>query len=58
MHRSRYNRILGGVLGGISEDLGVEPMLIRFLFFVAMMFTGFAPGCLIYGLLWLILPEA
>ncbi|MCU1458634.1 MAG: phage shock protein PspC, partial [Actinomycetia bacterium] len=54
--RSRSERILGGVAGGLGEYLGVDPVLIR-LGFVALMLLG-GIGPLLYLVAWLIIPEA
>lgn len=54
--RSRNDRWLAGVCGGIAEYLEVDSTLIRVLFIL----FGFAVGggILIYIILWLIIPEA
>lgn len=31
LYRSKENKILGGVCGGIAEHLGVDPVIIRLL---------------------------
>lgn len=31
LHRSRTNRIIAGVCGGIAEYLGIDPTLVRIL---------------------------
>lgn len=54
LYRSRTNRILGGVAGGIAEYLGVDPTLIRLLW-VLSLFTGI--GILAYIVAWIIIPE-
>jgi phage shock protein C len=51
--RSRRNRVLGGVCGGIGEYFGVDPVLVRLVFILAV-FSGF--GFPIYLLLWLVIP--
>jgi phage shock protein PspC (stress-responsive transcriptional regulator) len=57
LHRSRQHRIVAGVAGGLAESLHVPVWLIRVLFILALI-PGGVPGLLIYGLLWLVLPEA
>jgi phage shock protein C len=54
--RSRVNRRIAGVCGGIGEYFNLDPTLIRIAFVVAT-FMGFA-GPLIYIVLWIVLPEA
>ena len=52
--RSRSDRMLGGVCGGLGEYLGIDPMLVR-LFFVLLTF-GEGIGVMLYLLLWLLIP--
>lgn len=54
--RSRNDRWLAGVCGGIAEYFDVDSTLIRVLFIL----FGFAVGggILIYIILWIIIPEA
>jgi phage shock protein PspC (stress-responsive transcriptional regulator) len=50
--RSRKNRMVAGVCGGIGEYFCVDPLLVRLLFVV---FLG--PALLFYVLAWLLAPE-
>lgn len=52
--RSRQDRVIAGVAGGIAQYLAVDPVIIR-LGFVALLFAGF--GLLLYPVLWVIMPE-
>ena len=54
IYRSRTDRILGGVAGGLAKYLGVDPVLIR-LAFIALLFAGI--GVLLYIVAWIIIPE-
>lgn len=54
LYRSRENKMLGGVCGGLAEYFDVDPSLIR-LITVAIMFIPGA-GILAYLLAWLIVP--
>jgi phage shock protein PspC (stress-responsive transcriptional regulator) len=56
LHRSRHNRLVGGVAGGLAESFGVPAWLIRILFILAML-PGGVPGVLLYVLLWIFLPQ-
>ena len=51
--RSRQNKILGGVAGGIAEYFEIDPVIIRVLFIVATL--GWGVSFLVYFILWLIL---
>jgi phage shock protein C len=55
LYRSRDNRMLGGVAGGIGEYLDADPTVIRLLF--AISFLLFGSGILVYLAMWLIIPE-
>lgn len=49
--RSTTDRVIAGVAGGLAEQLGLDPVVIR-LAFVVLAFAGGA-GVLIYAVLWL-----
>jgi phage shock protein PspC (stress-responsive transcriptional regulator) len=51
LYRSRKNRIIAGVCGGIGEYFGVDPWLIRILFII----TGI--GLLAYLVCAIFIPE-
>jgi phage shock protein C len=58
LHRSRGDRKLAGVLGGIAEYLGVDPSLVRIAYTLLTVFTLGFPGVLIYLLVAFIVPGA
>lgn len=49
------DRWAGGVASGLAHRWGVDPILVRGLFVLASVFLGV--GLLVYGVLWLLLPE-
>jgi phage shock protein PspC (stress-responsive transcriptional regulator) len=53
MNLKRSNdRYLGGVCGGLAEQIGVSPFLMRVLY-AAVSFTTFVlPGLIVYLVLW------
>lgn len=53
--RSRDERMIGGVAGGIAEYLGIDPVLVR-LGFVVLALAG-GGGVLAYLVAWLVIPE-
>jgi phage shock protein C len=53
--RSRTDRMLGGVCGGLGAYFNLDPTLVR-LAFVAVTLLG-GSGVLIYIILWLITPQ-
>ena len=56
LYRSRKERMLGGVCGGIAEYFEVDPTLVR-LAWVLFTFAGGA-GIIAYIIAWIIVPEA
>lgn len=52
--RSRTDRMLGGVCGGLAEYLGIDSVWVR-LFFVLLLF-GQGVGFWVYLILWIIMP--
>lgn len=56
--RSRKNRILAGVMGGLGEFFGIDPTLLRLGYVILTVFSGFFPGIIGYILAVLIVPEA
>lgn len=56
LRRSRSNRILLGVCGGLGEFFGINPTWFRLAFLIAAI-PGGVPGIGLYLLLWLIIPS-
>jgi phage shock protein C len=55
LYRSRNQRMLGGVCGGLAEYFNLDATLIRVLFLVLAVFGG--TGLVIYVVMWLIVPD-
>ncbi|HEY4687774.1 MAG TPA: PspC domain-containing protein [Anaerolineae bacterium] len=53
--RSKTDRRLGGVCGGLGQYFSVDPTLIRLVFVLAFVFGG--TGLLLYLILWIVIPE-
>ena len=58
LYRSRSERKIAGLCGGLGEYFGVDPVAIRLLWVVLTFFTGVVPGVLAYIVAWLVVPEA
>lgn len=56
MHRSRENKVIAGVCGGIAERFGLRPSLVRLLFVLSCILPG--PQVLIYLIMWVFIPKA
>lgn len=54
LFRSRHNRILGGVCGGLSDYIDVDPTWIRLAWALTALLYG--TGILFYLLAWIIVP--
>ena len=55
LYRSKKNRIIGGLCGGIGEYFKVDPVLIRLAWVVGTLIYGI--GFLAYLIGWIIVPE-
>jgi len=56
LRRSRYNKVIAGVCGGIGEYLNIDPVIVRIIWFILTFTPGF-PGLLAYLICLLIMPE-
>lgn len=54
IYRSRTNRVLGGVAGGLGAYLNIDPIFVRLFFILLTLGNSF--GVLLYLLLWILLP--
>ena len=57
LFRSRTDRKIGGVLGGAAVFFGVDPSLMRLLYAVVTVMTGFWLGFLVYIVAMIVVPE-
>jgi phage shock protein C len=57
LYRSRDDRMLAGVLGGVARFLGIEATWLRLGYALVTFVTGFGPGLLIYIIATVIIPE-
>lgn len=55
LRRSRDERVIGGVCGGLGRYLGVDPVLLRIAFVVLAIAAG--SGVLLYVVSWILIPE-
>jgi phage shock protein C len=56
LFRSRADRKIAGVLGGIAEYTNVDATAVRVLFLLVVLLTGGA-ALLAYPVMWLVMPE-
>jgi phage shock protein C len=57
LRRSRTNRMIAGVVGGLAEYWSLDPTLARVIFVVVSILSAAFPGILVYAILWLVIPE-
>jgi phage shock protein PspC (stress-responsive transcriptional regulator) len=57
LRRSRRNRIIAGVCGGLGEFFGITPFWFRLLFLILLL-PGGVPGILPYLIIWIVIPKA
>ena len=57
LHRSRSQRVVAGVCGGLAEWLGWDVTLVRILYVVGSVLSVAFPGILVYLALWIVMPE-
>ena len=56
LHRSRKNRMIAGVCGGLGEHFGIDPTLVRIVYVVGSILSVAFPGILVYLILWVVIP--
>ena len=57
LSRSRHDRMIAGVIGGIAARFGWSSTLLRILYVVVSILSAAFPGILVYLILWLLMPE-
>jgi phage shock protein PspC (stress-responsive transcriptional regulator) len=57
LRRSRSNRMIAGVVGGLAQYLGIDATLARVLYVLISICSAAFPGILVYVLFWLLTPE-
>lgn len=58
LRRSRSNRKIAGVLGGLAEYFDLNPTLLRVIYVVVSVISVAFPGIIVYLVLWLLIPKA
>ena len=53
--RSRTDRMIGGVAGGLAATFNIDPLFVRLGFVALALFNGF--GIMMYLVLWLLTPN-
>jgi phage shock protein PspC (stress-responsive transcriptional regulator) len=56
LRKSRKDKMLAGVCGGLAEYLGWDPTIVRILFVIAI-FLGWGSPILLYFILAIVMPD-
>jgi phage shock protein C len=56
LYRSKQNRMIAGVSGGLAEYLNIDPTVIRLIFVITAIF-GASIGFWVYIIMWIAVPE-
>lgn len=57
IRRSRHDRMVAGVMGGIARRFGWNSTLLRIVFVIVSILSAAFPGILVYLVAWLLIPE-
>lgn len=57
LQRSKTDRMLGGVCGGIAKRYGWDPTFVRIAYVLISVLSAAFPGILFYVILWVLIPE-
>lgn len=57
LERSRHDRMIAGVMGGIARRFGWNSTLLRIVFVLVSILSAAFPGIIVYLLAWLLMPE-
>jgi phage shock protein PspC (stress-responsive transcriptional regulator) len=58
LHRSRHDRMIAGVLGGVAQRYGWNSTLLRVIYVLVSVLSAAFPGILVYLIAWLLMPES
>ena len=57
LNRSKANKVLTGVLGGVGEYVDIDPVVVRLVWLLVVIFTGVFPGVIVYIIASFIVPN-
>jgi phage shock protein C len=57
LYRSQTNRVFAGVIGGLGEFLNIDPVVLRLIWVLIVVFTAVIPGILAYLIVVMIVPN-
>jgi len=57
LKRSRTDKMLGGVLGGIAKHYELDATVLRIVYVLVSLFSAAFPGIIVYLILWVLMPQ-
>lgn len=57
LYKSNSNKVLAGVIGGLGDYADIDPTVLRLIWLLIVIITGFIPGLLVYLIAILIVPK-
>ncbi|MEM9336506.1 MAG: PspC domain-containing protein [Patescibacteria group bacterium] len=57
LYRNDDNKAIGGVMSGLSDYFGGDPVLWRLGIILLALMTAIVPVAIVYGIAWWIIPE-
>ncbi len=57
LYKSKDNRVISGVLGGVGEYFNTDPVILRVCYIIITAFAWFIPGIVAYILMAIVIPE-
>jgi len=57
LRRSRSNKMIAGVIGGLANYFGFDPTMARVLYVILSIVSVAFPGILVYIILWIVMPQ-
>lgn len=57
LYRSRSDRIIAGVCGGLADYFSIDSTLMRVIYVVLFLITGVVPLIVAYLIMWVLVPE-
>ncbi|MBP6946187.1 MAG: PspC domain-containing protein [Candidatus Pacebacteria bacterium] len=57
LYKSNANKVFAGICGGLGEYFDIDPVLLRLIWVLVVIFTGVVPGIVAYIIATFIIPE-
>lgn len=57
LRRSKSNKMIAGVIGGLANYFGFDPTMARVLYVILSVVSVAFPGILVYIILWIVMPQ-